>query len=307
MLHLKDSYFSPIEKDINSFFFAHFFRPIMEAVGDDGLSVKLNAAESLILSAIKAGRIVYKDGTISGQFNARLSAELYRNGYSYSKRTGVFRGAVSPTIKAAAMLADSKRKALTDRLSRAIDDAEATIWKEIKNLTLGMSLPLPAMAEDIRRDLWKVGVMPEVSPYTERKLRNDYTDSQQFNVKNWSPEQVTRLREMVQKIQTTPDNASLKQIIENEWQVSASKARFLARQETSIFLSRFSMNRAAETGIARYRWSTSHDERVRDSHKHLQGKIIPFDDPPIVDFRTGRRAHAGEDYNCRCAKIWMLD
>jgi uncharacterized protein with gpF-like domain len=102
-------------------------------------------------------------------------------------------------------------------------------------------------------------------------------------------------------------------MIENEWTVSSNKSRFLARQETSLFFSNLQLDRAGRAGVRRYRWSTSHDERVRNNprgadHKYLDGKIVDINGPgEIVDHRTGRRAHAGEDFNDRCSKIWILD
>ncbi|MFA5380138.1 MAG: minor capsid protein, partial [Dehalococcoidia bacterium] len=81
----------------------------------------------------------------------------------------------------------------------------------------------------------------------------------------------------------------------------------LARQETSLFFSKFSMNRASSAGVRRYKWSTSHDGRVRERHKELNGTIHSVDDPPVVDLKTGRRAHPGCDFGCRCAAIWVLE
>lgn len=308
MLRLQESFYAPIERRMLDYFYGQFFAPLMETLQFEAdIKVKLNAASNVILDAIKAGRIEYKDGAVSGQFNARLSNELQRNGFQFDRRSDIFRGVASPEIKAAAMLARSKREALAGKLQRAIDDAEATIQRTIDTLAFGADLPLFAMDQDIRADLYNIGVLPEINERTARTLRKDYTESQRLNIRNWSPDQIHRLREMVQRIQTTGDNASIRDEIQKEWGVSASKAQFLARQETSLFFSKLGMDRAKQTGIRRYRWSTSHDERVREAHKHLQGQIIDFDKPPVVDLKTGRRAHAGEDYNCRCAKIWLFD
>ena len=49
-------------------------------------------------------------------------------------------------------------------------------------------------------------------------------------------------------------------------------------------------------GIKQYIWSTSGDERVRDSHAENDGKIFSYDDPPP----TG---HPGDEINCRCVAI----
>ena len=55
-----------------------------------------------------------------------------------------------------------------------------------------------------------------------------------------------------------------------------------------------------EGGFDRYVWTTRKDSRVRPDHARLEGRIINWNDPPVVDLRSGRRRHPGEDYNCRC-------
>jgi uncharacterized protein with gpF-like domain len=39
----------------------------------------------------------------------------------------------------------------------------------------------------------------------------------------------------------------------------------------------------------------------------MNGKIFSFDNPPVVDKKTGRKANHSEDYNCRCVAIPALD
>ena len=53
-----------------------------------------------------------------------------------------------------------------------------------------------------------------------------------------------------------------------------------------------------QAGYGRYIWTTRKDNKVRPDHARLEGRIINWNDPPVVDLRSGRRRHAGEDYNC---------
>jgi SPP1 gp7 family putative phage head morphogenesis protein len=204
------------------------------------------------------------------------------------------------------LTANTKRDAILERVNKAISGLEDRVDETIKTLSFSTDLPLFAMNQDVSATL-PLGVGPTLDERTAEMLRRDYTESQKLNIKNWQPEQIERLRNMVEKYQTGPMDDSLINIIMREWGVTANKASFLARQETSLFFSKFSMNRASAAGVRRYRWSTSHDERVRVSHRELNGTIHGVDDPPVVDPRTGRRAHPGEDFNCRCAAIWVLE
>jgi SPP1 gp7 family putative phage head morphogenesis protein len=203
-------------------------------------------------------------------------------------------------------MANDKRARMVADINKAINELAEKADETIKTLSFSTDLPLFAMNQDVSETL-PIGIRPTLDARTAEKLRKDYTESQKLNVKNWTPDQIQRLREMVERYQTSETNESLTDMIMKEWDVSANKANFLARQETSLFFSKFSMNRASSAGVRRYRWSTSHDVRVRDRHKELDGTIHSVDDPPVVDLKTGRRAHPGEDYNCRCAAIWVLE
>lgn len=80
--------------------------------------------------------------------------------------------------------------------------------------------------------------------------------------------------------------------IEKRFNVSESKAAFLARDQVSKFNGDLTKLRYQNVGVNRYEWSTSGDERVRDSHVEKDGNIYSFDDPPSD---TG---NPGDDYQC---------
>lgn len=303
MLRVKPEYYSEVEKKLRDFFYQEYFAPILEEIAPD--KVLKNAASSLI-SAIQSGRVKYKDGVFSGTYNVAISRELSQFA-KFDRRSSTWKGRPPADVLAASIQAEGKRKYLIDSINKKIDAMSAKVEETIKTLSFGADLPLFAMNQDIVSDLPVVGVKPEIDERTASRLRKDYTESQKLNIKGWNDEQVLRLREAVEKYQTSETKESLIDIIQKEWQVTANKANFLARQETSLFFSKLSMNRAAVSGVRRYRWSTSHDERVRESHKKLNGTIHSVDDPPIVDDRTGRRGHPGEDFGCRCAAIWVLE
>ncbi len=82
--------------------------------------------------------------------------------------------------------------------------------------------------------------------------------------------------------------------------VAESRAKFLARDQTAKLNAQLSQTRMGQAGIDQYEWSTSKDERVRDSHAEKDGQIFFFSDPPAD---TG---NPGEDYNCRCVSLAVL-
>lgn len=91
--------------------------------------------------------------------------------------------------------------------------------------------------------------------------------------------------------------AELRKIAE----MTENRAKLIARDQTSKLNASLTQARHEELGITHYRWSTSGDERVRDTHIENDGKIFAYDAPPD---ETG---HPGHDINCRCVAIPVLD
>lgn len=85
--------------------------------------------------------------------------------------------------------------------------------------------------------------------------------------------------------------------------VSRSKAQLLARDQVLKINGQLTRDRHEAAGITEYIWSASRDVRVRRRHKELDGTRHAYDDPPVVDERTGRKAHPGQDFRCRCVAI----
>lgn len=85
----------------------------------------------------------------------------------------------------------------------------------------------------------------------------------------------------------------------NSGKVSVSRAKMIARTQVATTASKLTEVRAIHVGSPGYFWRTSLDAEVRLYHRKLEGKFIEWNNPPIVD-KNGRRAHAGQDYQCRC-------
>lgn len=85
--------------------------------------------------------------------------------------------------------------------------------------------------------------------------------------------------------------------------VTKSKAALLARDQTLKLNGELSEYRQTSVGITSYVWGSSKDERVRPRHLALDGTPHAWNDPPIVDLRSGRKGHPGSDFQCRCTAI----
>ncbi len=95
--------------------------------------------------------------------------------------------------------------------------------------------------------------------------------------------------------------------IQEAYDVSKSHARFIARDQMAKLNAQITQRQQTDAGITEYVWRTVGDARVRESHRHLNGKRFKYSDPPVVDTKTGRRANPGEDYQCRCVALPVFD
>lgn len=59
--------------------------------------------------------------------------------------------------------------------------------------------------------------------------------------------------------------------------------------------------------VDKFIWKTITDGRERELHKQLNNTTWRYDDPPVIDERTGQKGLPGETYNCRCDAIPFSD
>lgn len=95
----------------------------------------------------------------------------------------------------------------------------------------------------------------------------------------------------------------IKELVE-QFGVRERHAKMIARDQSAKIRAELNRQRQLDQGYEYFKWETSQDERVRDSHEKA-GKedvgygpgVYRWDDPPMID---GRPLLPGMDYNCRC-------
>lgn len=87
----------------------------------------------------------------------------------------------------------------------------------------------------------------------------------------------------------------LASVVEHIADITESRAKLIARDQTSKMNSAFNKERQTSIGIQKYEWQTMEDERVRESHAELDGQECRWDSPPEVD---GEPANPGEPIDC---------
>lgn len=114
-------------------------------------------------------------------------------------------------------------------------------------------------------------------------------------------EAAKRVHELTLKgLENSERAAEVEREIMRTGEVTASRARLIARTETSRTATALVQARAEHVGSEFYIWRSSGDGDVRPDHKRLNGKAFRWDSPPVADEKSGARAHPGMIYNCRC-------
>lgn len=109
-------------------------------------------------------------------------------------------------------------------------------------------------------------------------------------------------KRLIEEFETRPfDRGRVSTLINREFGSQGFNLRRITRDQTSKLIGNLSKIRQTQIGVERYKWSTSQDERVRDTHVSNDGKIFQWDRPPRS---TG---HPGQDIMCRCVALPVID
>ncbi len=103
-------------------------------------------------------------------------------------------------------------------------------------------------------------------------------------------------------------------IIRERGDVTLSRAKFIARDQTSKLNAELTEARSNALGLDVYEWSGTGDERERKSHFVLNGMLCKYSDPTVYSDDGGKTwkkrssigafiGKPGEDYQCRCLSL----
>ena len=96
--------------------------------------------------------------------------------------------------------------------------------------------------------------------------------------------------------------------------VSYSRAKLIARDQTAKVNADFEEERNKKLGFDIYKWKGTADARERDSHRALNNMLCKYSDPTVYSDDEGKTwkkrksiggyiGKCGEDYQCRCLAI----
>ena len=155
--------------------------------------------------------------------------------------------------------------------------------------------------------IYSVNAEFSLNVYGQRGLRKVIKNAIEQNVqliKTLSIDHCNELANILyQNIQAGNRPKEITEAIE-DYGVTRSRAKTIARDQTSKVQSAVSRYRIQSAGFNYFKWNDSEDERVRPTHHEAATRKTPygigvykFDDPPKIN---GKPMYPGEDINCRC-------
>lgn len=164
-------------------------------------------------------------------------------------------------------------------------------WKRAVKATLGIDL----MEDYYTGELY-------------RSLLEQWVNDNVGLIKTIPQESLGRMRGIVMEgYRNGETTTSIVKKIQRTYSIDRRHAQLIARDQIAKLNSNITKHEQMDAGVLEYIWSTAGDVRVRPSHARLNNKRFRWDDPPVVDEKTGRRCHPGEDYQCRCVPLPVFD
>jgi len=161
------------------------------------------------------------------------------------------------------------------------------------------------------RAAWKLqaealGLNPEGEDLFLAKRMRDFRAGNLRLIKSLCQEHVARVGKVLADAGRGTRVEEIARELQEATGASQARAQLIARDQVLSLNAQVTRDRHEAAGITEYTWSASRDVRVRKRHRDLDGTRQRYDDPPVVDLKTGRRAHAGQDFQCRCVAVPIL-
>jgi SPP1 gp7 family putative phage head morphogenesis protein len=304
-----------IARRLKRAFVRELYAPLFKIMNEPIRSAE-NAKLTALTKALWSGRLSYSRGTFQGKLSADISRELKSIGATWDESKGAF---VLPRSKApdeikyvssrANELLKEKQRKIDTVLSQNIPakianmfDAEGIFAKELRKVDT-----------DIRKSVKRITVTPKLSKDQEERISQNWRNNMDLYIKKFSKKEIRELRgEVMKSVFAGARREEISDAIRKSYGVSERKAKFLAHQETRLLLAEYKESKYERAGVTKYRWSCvagSPAHPVRPSHKVLDRKIFEYKNPPITTAKgqPARRNNPGQDYNCRCHDIPIVE
>lgn len=325
---LRPHYFEGVEQALRAAFMAFLFDPLIAILAEattqaDDFVNDAPVPNRELQRALRRGTVQYHGGVISGDIDGRVGTYLRSIGADFDQQTGTYTlpDFLAPGwLRAEATAAQRRAQVVHDKLQRELDRAKERLEAGGMPIPLDPALPIEAIEEGFETAASSLGISKRIPPAQRAAIEKAYADNIRPYVTEATAEYIDDLHEAVSRNAASGYRyEGLVDEINAAIGVGERKARFLARQETSLFMASYRRTRFEAAGVKRYKWSTSHDIRVRPyadeskrkkygDHRILDGQVFSYDVKAPAQFMSSKKpCNPGEDFGCRCADLAVLE
>lgn len=301
----KKAYTKLVQKALFSYLWEGIYKPMFEM-----LQIKPTKARNsldAVTQGLKEGTIYYVNGGFKAKkkFTAAQSLLLQQWGAKYDSREKMYKidySSIPMTVRVA--LADARISAQNtiSQIDAFLKEVEANIPYIVESMAFDNEVItiLDDAGNEVKKNVKKLNVIvPELTEEQKQEIAQSYTNNMRFYIKNFEEKRIPEMRRKIaQMVLDGYRTDHIQKMLEQEYGIMSRKAEFLAQNETTIMLAQYKRVTYQEMGFDKFIWRTIMDGREREEHKKLNGKIFRYDDPPIIDERTGQHGLPGETYNC---------
>jgi len=280
-------------------------QPILDVLQEYKPKTKQNSTDYL-QDAINKGLITYDaiEGRFTGSFSASITSSLRKLGAEFDGDGFVIKQYQLPSVLQTIITqARQRNEFISQKIIEAFSSSQ--MQKILSNISFANVYT--QFLEDIDKQMMQnagdvIVIQPVYNTKIKKQIAEAYSNNLKLYIKDFTDDKIVALRQYLQPLILENGYRSevLQEYLTKSFNVNKAKAKFLARQESSLLMASYTEARYQSEGIREFIWSSSGDSRVRPEHKLLNGKKFSFNNLPVIDSKTGERGLPGQAFGCRC-------
>lgn len=277
----------------------------------------LENSQSKLIDYIRKGLIVYQDGKLKSKyFTATLSKEIKEMGGQW--KNGGYLIAPNLDLQQAIDYSIKEQSRKINVIRQYIDESITNTDNSIKSLDLSdttqfivqdMTTDLSKSTEVIK-DAYKFAISPDMTDLKIKNISENYTNNLEKSIKGMLEDELPKFRNNIEDLVFSGvRREDLKKLINKEYNIFGYRSELIAKQETSLVLTEYKATHYQEAGCRQFMWKhTSISKTDNEYHKNiLDGKIFDYDNPPVIDLKSGERGLPGQFFNCSCIMLPLIN
>ena len=306
--------FDEAQERIEKRFLDGIYKPLLASLAVPASILQNSPASDIqaLQFALQKGTLTFNRGQFSGKFNATVGRAMRAIGADFDRQSNTYRIHYDKLPRELREAVDASDRAFSkvlrtlDQKLRDIAESQKkkdTVFEDLFDRAIFKA------DEDFQENVKNVTVEVELNEKEKEHLSKEWEENLDLDIKGWEQDHIKQLRQEIKKAYFAGDRyGSLVKTIQDNYGVSENKARFLARQETKLLVSKYTESQYTGAGFPEYIWKNvkgSPSHPVRRSHQLLNNTVQRWDSPPNTGPKEGNN-NPGCPYGCRCYALPII-